>query len=112
MERIPILQMGDFLLVTIQVDMHDQLALTLQHPLAEIPAALADLPLELAQDGTALVYTFDAQAEHTGIATLLRRLGDLGIGFKDLHSSESSLEDIFVSLVHADPRDGGKETGA
>ncbi len=51
-----------------------------------------------------LVYTFDAQAERSGIATLLRRLGDLGIGFKDLHSSESSLEEIFVSLVHADPQ--------
>ena len=54
----------------------------------------------LADDGNALVYTFDTQAERTGIATLLRRLGDLGIGFKDLHSSESSLEEIFVSLVH------------
>ena len=76
-----------------------QLALTLQQPLAEIPAALADLPLELAQDGVALVYTFDVQAEETGIAALLRRLGEQGIDFKDLHSSESSLEDIFVSLV-------------
>ena len=86
-----------------------QLTLQLQAPLPRIPEELAGEPLELAEDGNALVYTFDAQAERTGIATLLRRLGDLGIGFKDLHSSESSLEDIFVSLVHADPRDDGKE---
>jgi ABC-2 type transport system ATP-binding protein len=78
-----------------------QLALTLQARLQAVPAALADLPLELAQDGHSLVYTFDAQSEETGIASLLRRLGELGIDFKDLHTSESSLEDIFVGLVHA-----------
>lgn len=54
----------------------------------------------------------DTQAERTGIATLLRRLGDLGIGFKDLHSSESSLEDVFVGLVHAEPRTQGQEARA
>ncbi|MBW8722979.1 MAG: hypothetical protein JF626_14315, partial [Polaromonas sp.] len=48
------------------------------------------------------VYTFDTQTEETGIAPLLKQLAELGIDFKDLHSSESSLEDIFVSLVHAD----------
>ena len=77
-----------------------QLALTLQAPLKAVPAALADLSLELAEDGHSLVYTFDAQSEETGIAALLRRLGELGIDFKDLHTSESSLEDIFVGLVH------------
>ena len=66
-----------------------------------MPAALADLPLELSADKHTLTYTFDTQTSETGIATLLRRLGDEGIDFKDLHSSESSLEDIFVSLVHA-----------
>jgi ABC-2 type transport system ATP-binding protein len=89
-----------------------QLSLQLQAPLDAIPEALAGEPLELADDGNTLVYTYDAQAERTGIATLLRRLVDLGIGFKDLHSSESSLEEIFVSLVHADPRDGGREASA
>jgi len=78
-----------------------QLTLQLQAPLQRIPDELAGEPLELTEDGHSLVYTFDGQAERTGIATLLRRLGDLDIGFKDLHSSESSLEDIFVSLVHA-----------
>ncbi len=80
-----------------------QLTLQLQAPLDHLPDSLAGEPLELADDGNALVYTFDTQAERTGIATLLRRLGDEGIGFKDLHSSESSLEDIFVSLVHSKP---------
>ncbi|HVI25054.1 MAG TPA: ABC transporter ATP-binding protein [Xanthomonadaceae bacterium] len=81
-----------------------QLTLQLQAPLARIPEALAGEPLELADDGNALVYTFDTQAEQTGIAALLRRLAAEGIDFKDLHSSESSLEDIFVSLVHDDAR--------
>ena len=77
-----------------------QLALTLQAPLPAIPGALADLPLELSDDGSTLTYTFDVQQEErTGIASLLRRLAEQGVDFKDLHSSESSLEDIFVSLV-------------
>jgi ABC-2 type transport system ATP-binding protein len=77
-----------------------QLALTLQAPLPAIPAALADLPLELSDDGATLTYTFDVQeGERTGIAALLRRLAEQGVDFRDLHSSESSLEDIFVSLV-------------
>jgi ABC-2 type transport system ATP-binding protein len=84
-----------------------QLTLTLQAPLPDVPEALADLPLELAEDGAALVYTYDTQAEETGIAALLRRLGEQGIAFKDLHSSESSLEEIFVGLVHSDPAKGG-----
>ena len=76
-----------------------QLTLQLQSALAAIPSQLADLPLELGADGNTLIYTFDTQTEQTGIAALLRRLNELGIDFKDLHSSESSLEDIFVSLV-------------
>jgi len=77
-----------------------QLALTLQAPLPAIPDALNDLPLELSDDGGTLAYTFDVQQEErTGIAGLLRRLAEQGVDFRDLHSSESSLEDIFVSLV-------------
>ena len=75
-----------------------QLTLQLQQPLDKIPEALGELPLELSKDGTVLTYTFDLQSE-TGIAPLLDRLGKEGIAFKDLHSKESSLEDIFVSLV-------------
>lgn len=80
-----------------------QLKMHLQNPLSAIPAELAGHPLELSPDGNELTYTFDAQGEKTGIAGLLRRLNEHGIDFKDLQSSESSLEDIFVSLVRARP---------
>ena len=76
-----------------------QLTLHLQRPLAEIPAELASYPLELVDSGNQLVFTFDAQHEDTGIADLLRRLAAHGFDFKDLQSSQSSLEEIFVSLV-------------
>jgi ABC-2 type transport system ATP-binding protein len=77
-----------------------QLTLTLQHPMERVPESLARWPLALSADGHALTYSFDTQQEDTGIAALLRALSEHGIDFKDLHSSESSLEDIFVSLVH------------
>ncbi|MDH5829198.1 ABC transporter ATP-binding protein [Luteimonas sp. M1R5S18] len=104
-DRIGVIDKGRLLLVE---DKHvlmrklgrKQLSLTLQSPLEAVPEALASLPLELADEGRTLVYTFDSQVEETGIAGLLRRLGELGIEFKDLHSSESSLEEIFVELVH------------
>ena len=76
-----------------------QLTLQLQSPLAQLPAGLAEYPLELAQDGHALVFNFDAHSRETGIPGLLRRLSELGIEIRDLHSEESSLEDIFVGLV-------------
>jgi ABC-2 type transport system ATP-binding protein len=78
-----------------------QLTLHLQNALQAIPPALSGLPLELVKDGTELIYTFDTQVADTGIAALLRRLSEVGIEFKDLHTAESSLEDIFVSLVRA-----------
>jgi ABC-2 type transport system ATP-binding protein len=110
-DRIGVINKGELVVVE---DKHvlmrklgkKQLTLQLQGPLAAIPPALAALPLELAEDGHALVYTFDVQSEETGIAGLLRQLNEHGIDFKDLHSSESSLEEIFVSLVH------GKKGGA
>lgn len=77
-----------------------QLTLTLRHPLSSIPAELNVWPLDLSDDGHTLIYRFDAQKEETGIAELLRKLGEHGIEFKDLRSSESSLEDIFINLVH------------
>jgi ABC-2 type transport system ATP-binding protein len=76
-----------------------QFTLHLQEPMAAIPAELADWRLALKNGGTELEYTFNANAERTGIPSLLRRISDLGIGFKDLNTSQSSLEDIFVSLV-------------
>jgi ABC-2 type transport system ATP-binding protein len=105
-DRIGVISKGELILVEDKAVLmrklgKKQLTLTLQNRLAQIPEALAGLPLELAQNGDVLVYTFDTQSEETGIATLLRALSEHGIAFKDLHSSESSLEDIFVSLVRA-----------
>jgi ABC-2 type transport system ATP-binding protein len=76
-----------------------QLRLQLQHPLDRIPEALDEFGLALSADGSDLTYTFDTQTEQTGIARLLKRLDEQAIAFKDLHSRESSLEDIFISLV-------------
>jgi ABC-2 type transport system ATP-binding protein len=75
------------------------LTLHLQEPLKELPSSLASLPLVLKADGNDLEYSFDAHG-HNGIPDLLRKLSELGIGFKDLNTKESSLEDIFVGLVH------------
>jgi ABC-2 type transport system ATP-binding protein len=80
-----------------------QLTLELQHPLAAIPPGLSDWRLALKAGGAQLEYSFDAKDEKAGIALLLRRLSELGIGFKDLHTSQSSLEDIFVSLLKDKP---------
>jgi ABC-2 type transport system ATP-binding protein len=77
-----------------------ELTLTLAEPMTAIPPELGEWPLELRDEGNALLYTFDAKAERTGIASLIRRMADLGIGFKDLATRQSSLEDIFVRLVH------------
>lgn len=76
-----------------------QLALQLNEAMQQIPAELTDLPLELSDEGMTLVYTFNAQGESTGVAELLNRLTAQRIGFHDLKSSESSLEDIFVNIV-------------
>jgi len=76
-----------------------QLVVHLQSPLAALPTALAGYALALSEGGTQLTYTFDAAGEQTGIADLFRRLGEAGIDFKDLQTSQSSLEEIFVSLV-------------
>ena len=76
-----------------------QLKLQLKHALAKLPPSLADYQLELDADGLELVFTFDIQSEQTGIADLLKALALEGIDFRDLHSSQSSLEDIFVNLL-------------
>ena len=76
-----------------------QLTLSLRHPLQAVPQGLDAMVLDLSGDGLTLTYRFDTQSEETGIARLLRVLSEQGIDFKDLRTSESSLEDIFVSLV-------------
>ena len=107
-DRIGVISQGEIILVEDKAALMQklgkkQLKLHLQNPLAVIPAELAGHPLELSADGSELIYTYDAQGKQTGIAGLLRRLNEHGIDFKDLQSSESSLEDIFVSLVRARP---------
>ncbi len=103
-DRIGVIRKGELIVVEDKTRLmrklgKKQLTLQLQHPLAQLPHALAEYPLELSDDGHALVFTYDARSRETGIPTLLRRLGELNIDVKDFHSSESSLEDIFVSLV-------------
>lgn len=103
-DRIGVIRDGEIILVEEKTSLmrklgKKQLTLQLQNPLAKIPAELAALPLELSPAGDKIVYTFDVQSDETGIAGLLRKLNDHGIDFKDLHSSESSLEEIFVNLV-------------
>ena len=105
-DRIGVIRNGKIILVEDKAVLMEklgkkQLTLHLQRPLAQIPAALAGQALALSGDGAELVYTFDAQAKQTGIADLFRQLGEHGIDFKDLQSSQSSLEDIFVNLMAA-----------
>lgn len=76
-----------------------QLTLNLAEPIAEIPAGLSGWNLQIQAGGNELLYVYDTNAERTGIPSLLRQMSDLGIAFKDLHTEQSSLEDIFVSLV-------------
>ncbi|MBT2117522.1 ABC transporter ATP-binding protein [Dyella sp. LX-66] len=103
-DRVGVITRGELILVE---DKHalmrklgkKQLSISLKAPIQALPEGLEDYALELADDGTTLTYTFDAQSDDTGIAVLLRKLGDRGVDFKDLHTMESSLEDIFVSLV-------------
>jgi ABC-2 type transport system ATP-binding protein len=106
-DRIGVISKGEIVLVEDKAAlMHKlgkkQLTLQLQRRLRELPPELAAYRLELADDGNELTYTYDTQGEHTGMAELMTRLGDAGIHFKDLKTTQSSLEDIFVSLVRAD----------
>jgi ABC-2 type transport system ATP-binding protein len=103
-DRIGVISRGELIVVEEKTALmrklgKKQLTLTLPQPLDKLPDTLAGLPLELTKGGTELVYSFDTQAQDTGIAPLLRRLNEAGVEFKDLHTAESSLEEIFVSLV-------------
>ncbi|PCD01383.1 ABC transporter ATP-binding protein [Halopseudomonas pelagia] len=104
-DRIGVIRQGEIILIDEKAALMrklgtKQLSIHLQQPLPAIPASLAAFPLTLADEGYELIYTFDALKEQTGIAGLLRALAQEGIDFKDLHSSQSSLEDIFVELVN------------
>ena len=103
-DRIGVISKGEIILVEEKSELmrklgKKQLTLHLQGTLAQVPPELADYRLELSSDHGELVYTYDTQGDRTRIAALLEALVDAGIAFKDLHTTQSSLEDIFVGLV-------------
>ena len=107
-ERIGVMRKGEIILVEDKTRLMQQLGkkqltLHLHAPLAALPDSLAGFELVLSDDRQDLVYSFDAQRDHSGIAELLKRLATAGIEFKDLQTAQSSLEDIFVDLVKARP---------
>jgi ABC-2 type transport system ATP-binding protein len=103
-DRIAVINKGEIILVENKAELmrklgRKQLTLQLQQAIERVPPELAAYRLELAGDGSELIYTYETQAERTGITSLLDALSAAGIGFKDLHTTQSSLEDIFVNLV-------------
>ena len=106
-DRVGVILKGELILVEKTATLMRKLGkktltLNLQEPMTVIPPELAEWDLSLKNEGGELEYAFDARADKTGVPSLLRRLSDLGIAFKDLNTRQSSLEDIFVSLVHRD----------
>jgi ABC-2 type transport system ATP-binding protein len=104
-DRVGVINHGEIILVqdkeSLMVELgRKQLFLCLNEPLGEIPSTLSDYGLELTDNGNELVFTYDSQQERTGITKLLGELDDAGITFHDLNTSQSSLEEIFVDLVH------------
>jgi ABC-2 type transport system ATP-binding protein len=103
-DRIGVIHKGELILVEDKRELmrklgKKQLTLQLHDPLAALPPGLGGRDLAVSADGSELTYTYDAQGARVGIAELLKDLADAGIRFKDLHTTQSSLEDIFVSLV-------------
>jgi len=104
-DRIGVIRQGQIILVEDKDALMSKLGkkelrLQLQHKLDKLPGELTLEPIELSEDGYELIYTFDSQKQQAGVARLLRTLGDLGIEYRDLQTRESSLEEIFVGLVH------------
>ena len=104
-DRVGVISKGELVAVDEKRDLmakmgRKTLDIVLADPLAALPAELSDWNVELNDNGHLLRYQFDSHAERTGIASLMRRLADLGIAYKDLSTHQSSLEDIFVELVH------------
>ncbi len=103
-DRVGVINRGEIVLVEethalMRTLGRKQLTLELTGPVAELPETLVAHGLELSGDGTQLIYTYDAGSEQTEVSSLLRKLHETGIEFRDLHTSQSSLEEIFVSLV-------------
>ena len=116
-DRVGVISRGELILVEEKTALmkklgKKQLTLNLQEPMTTIPPELSEWALALKADGAELEYVFDANAERTGVPSLLRKLSDMGIGFKDLNTRQSSLEDIFVGLVHDSSRDAPKQEAA
>lgn len=110
-DRVGVINRGELLLVEEKSALMKKLGkremdITLNEPMTTVPTDLSEWHLSLEDEGHKLRYVFDAQAERTGIPSLLRKLGDMGVQFKDLDTSKSSLEDIFVDLVHQRDREG------
>ena len=106
-DRVGVILKGELILVEEKTALMKKLGkktltLNLQDPLDAVPAGLAEWNVTLKNEGHELEYVFDSNQEKTGVPSLLRKLSDLGVAFKDLNTSQSSLEDIFVSLVHRD----------
>lgn len=103
-DRVGVINNGEIILVEDKAQLmkklgKKQIKLDLLNSLETIPETLSEQPLELSEDGKELTYTYDTQGERTGITLLLKSLDEHGIRFKDLHTRESTLEEIFVSLV-------------
>jgi ABC-2 type transport system ATP-binding protein len=103
-DRIGVISHGEIILVQEKAELmrklgRKQLTLQLHEPIDRIPTSLSEYGLELSEDGDELLYTYDTQGERTGITALLSDLGQAGVKFKDLSTTQSSLEDIFISLV-------------
>ncbi len=103
-DRIGVINKGELILVENKVELmrklgQKQLTLELREPIAAVPAALAKHQLALADDGHKLIYSYDTQREYIGVTDLLDDLRSAGLRFKDLATTERSLEDIFVGLV-------------
>jgi len=103
-DRIGVISKGEIIVVDEKAELmrklgRKQLTLQLQEPLERIPPQLSAYNLQLSAKGAELIYTYDEQSDRTGIAALLKNLAEAGIRFKDLHTTQSSLEDIFVTLV-------------
>ena len=104
-DRVGVISRGELIVVEEKTALmkklgKKELTLNLAEPISEVPPELAEWNVSLKADGHELLYVFDANSERTGVPSLLRRMSDAGIAFKDLNTKQSSLEDIFVSLVH------------
>ncbi|PLX60316.1 ABC transporter ATP-binding protein [Sedimenticola selenatireducens] len=107
-DRVGVINNGELLLVDDKANLmqelgRKQMIIELKEPLKEIPESMASYALELSDDGHELIFTYDTQGKSTGITALLQAMHSAGISMKDLNTTQSSLQDIFVNLVQAQP---------